>query len=423
MGPGLMGFPTPAPAMPTPAVAASSGHAAPLASGSSALPFSQPRLVVLPPPPVLAAAIAPQLASGAAAAAAAAATSAGSTSAPAAELAAALHGSSSGVAAPVATPVHAMPPPTPTPEYHMPIENLQKRMSMAAGPAEGGPFVGLTPKPTPGRWSRPAAATTPGDASASHAAPLFQGAPSAVLVPPSPDVPMADATAPGSQRADSVPRSELGAADTVPRSEFGAADTVPRSEYRKLAEGGADPPPSAAHAPPSAAPSLPTGLRVMDVDPTSVSVIGSSRHEQKEGEHSGSRRKSRKSFTRAVAHPRSPCSRASRAGAAMDARMIISEVCRLLRSLQRRAPRWLALVVSLRPSASASRSCSSASAPLPLCPSAPPPLRPSAFLVSALVPSLPLFATLPLAGRDTHECDAPHGSVRRDGDAALDAAA
>lgn len=65
---------------------------------------------------------------------------------------------------------------------------------------------------------------------------------------------------------------------------FSVADTEPRSEYRLC-------------------PSLPQEVRVAPVD---------------------ARRRSRISFARAVSHPRSPCSRAARAGIEMDAKELLS---------------------------------------------------------------------------------------------------
>ena len=92
---------------------------------------------------------------------------------------------------------------------------------------------------------------------------------------------------PGSALADTVARSDL-QRTMAPQSDGKAAQTA-------------------------------MAMRVEDVEPSSMSTVGSARHES-------TRRSSRRSFSRAVAHPRSPCAIAARAGEAIDAKMIISEV-------------------------------------------------------------------------------------------------
>lgn len=95
------------------------------------------------------------------------------------------------------------------------------------------------------------------------------------------------------------------------------ADTVPRAEYAP------PPPPPPSHAAPTpAGGALPAGMWVESVDDSSVQAIGSARHDGR-----GARKSQpRKSFSRAVAHPRSPCARAARGGIGMDAKAFISEV-------------------------------------------------------------------------------------------------
>lgn len=60
-------------------------------------------------------------------------------------------------------------------------------------------------------------------------------------------------------------------------------------------------------------------IRLGAVDRNALMSMGIARHKEE-------RRKSRKSFSRSVAHPRSPCARAARAGFAVDPRAVIAEV-------------------------------------------------------------------------------------------------
>ena len=173
-------------------------------------------------------------------------------------------GSVAAGAAPLPTPCAAPTPISTSPcAAALPIENLDHRMSLAAAAA---PFVDAhaTPRPSPHGWSRP-----------SRAAPT-----------------------PLSVRA-------------------AGADTVPRAEYAP------PPPPPPSHAAPTpAGGALPAGMWVESVDDSSVQAIGSARHDGR-----GARKSQpRKSFSRAVAHPRSPCARAARGGIGMDAKAFISEV-------------------------------------------------------------------------------------------------
>ena len=64
---------------------------------------------------------------------------------------------------------------------------------------------------------------------------------------------------------------------------------------------------------------MPISMRVENVDASALCAIGAARHD-------ASCRKPRKSFSRSVAHPRSPCSRAARAGFMIDPKVAISEV-------------------------------------------------------------------------------------------------
>lgn len=57
-------------------------------------------------------------------------------------------------------------------------------------------------------------------------------------------------------------------------------------------------------------------MRVEVVADSTMASIGVARHDH-------DRRKSRKSFSRAVAHPRSPCSRAAGAGLGMDPKAML----------------------------------------------------------------------------------------------------
>jgi hypothetical protein len=190
----------------------------------------------------------------------------------------------------------SVPPPTPTPPAAAsPVvaENLNKRMSMVAPTSGAAP---PTPKPTPNAWSKPPAATP-----SSRPPP-----PAAVDMTP---LPSGGQAFTARHRLARTPAHPAAAASTAKASASRStlADTHPRSEY----------------APSSAAPlSVPSAMRVTDVDAKSMSEVGSARHSEGRKE----RRKSRKSFSRAVAHPSSPCSRAARAGFAMDAKSIISEV-------------------------------------------------------------------------------------------------
>ena len=107
-------------------------------------------------------------------------------------------------------------------------------------------------------------------------------------------------------------------------------DTEPRSQYQagRAPMADAAPPPagssSSSHMPPSAAGATSTALalpiRLESVDPMMIDDIGSARHD------ASSWRKSRKSFTRSVSHPRSPCSIAAKQGFVIDPRAVISEV-------------------------------------------------------------------------------------------------
>ena len=97
------------------------------------------------------------------------------------------------------------------------------------------------------------------------------------------------------------------AAATDPRSEYalsGKADTQPRAEYT-LRNRSSD-----AQALAKASGSKRArGAAVKEVESDALEALGSGRHE---------RRRSRKSFSRSVLHPRSPCARAARAGISMD---------------------------------------------------------------------------------------------------------
>ena len=80
-------------------------------------------------------------------------------------------------------------------------------------------------------------------------------------------------------------------------------------------------PPAAADAPCTTL-AVPLPMRIEPVESNAIDDMNSARHD-------AARRKSRKSFSRSVAHPRSPCARAARAGFAVDPRAVISEVAGL----------------------------------------------------------------------------------------------
>ena len=238
------------------------------------------------------------------------------------------------------------------------VVNLGQRMSMAGGPSPG---------PQTRRAAAAAASTDTASAafaSAASAPPLTAAKapkPKAVCetpdwlsfaahdvglasaeklpmlppVPPTPEVqttPMPDAaagaaavaaaSAPPSTQPDTVPRAEYGGAAAQAGADTTQPDTVPRAEYA-AARTAEEPPP-----PPSAAASVASATRsrratpapssiltVADVDEVLASEMGNARHQ---------RRVSRKSFSRAVSHPRSPASLAASSGIAMDAKGALS---------------------------------------------------------------------------------------------------
>jgi hypothetical protein len=159
----------------------------------------------------------------------------------------------------------------------MPVENLSQRMSAAAPSA--------TPKPTPGKWAkadRKGAAWAP--------APTPMGAFMAAATP-------------------------SGAAA------FGRREHLARTPAHPSAAGSsaaAEEAPAPSSQPMTLGHPLPAGFRVESVDSAAVGAIGSARHQDDK-----KRRKSRKSFARSVAHPRSPCARAARAGMGMDPKAAI----------------------------------------------------------------------------------------------------
>ena len=280
------GAPPTAAAASTASVASGAAAAIPT---PSALPFSQPRLVAHPPPRQLAAAVASHLAA----------------SRPEGSQPVAMTPMGSAGLAPTTA---AQVAPTPTPIANV-VENLDMRMSMAAAAAAvaqtPGPSPKLSVRPTPGKWSRAGGEAGPSPVPESA---LMSGATPHPSAPPS--VPPSGGEAafqprPMLSRTPAVPPAAP-LPDTVPRA-TPLPDTVPKSEYRTVASAG----------PLSA---LPSGLKLADVDGAALSEIGSARHQDP------SRRSSRRSFCRSVAQPRSPCSRAARAGSAMDARSLISEV-------------------------------------------------------------------------------------------------
>jgi hypothetical protein len=280
---------------------------------------------------------------------AAAATDAAAPAVPAAPAAPA---APSAPAAPAA-PADAAPPASPDGSI---VANLGQRLSMAAGPSPG---------PQTRRAAAAAAATASTDtASAASAPPLTASKapkPKAVCetpdwlsfaahdvglasaeklpmlppVPPTPEAqttPMPDATAgaadaaaasaPASIQPDTVPRAEYGGAAAQAGADTTQPDTVPRAEYAaaRTAEE-VPPPPSAAASVASATrsrratPAPSSILTVADVDEVLASEMGNARHQ---------RRVSRKSFSRAVSHPRSPASLAASSGIAMDAKGALS---------------------------------------------------------------------------------------------------
>ena len=266
---------------------------------------------------------------------------------------------SAALAAPAAAalPLEADAAPPASPDGSI-VVNLGQRMSMAGGPSPG---------PQTRRAAAAAASTdtaSAASASAASAPPLTAAKapkPKAVCetpdwlsfaahdvglasaeklpmlppVPPTPEVqttPMPDATAgaaavaaasaPPSTQPDTVPRAEYGGAAAQAGADATQPDTVPRAEYA-AARTAEEPPP-----PPSAAASVASATRsrratpapssiltVADVDEVLASEMGNARHQ---------RRVSRKSFSRAVSHPRSPASLAASSGIAMDAKGALS---------------------------------------------------------------------------------------------------
>lgn len=179
-----------------------------------------------------------------------------------------------------------------------------------------------TPMPPPPYRAAPSYPASSPAYVASTPGPSGSGAAAYSLLPTSTPMPMSGES--------SAPPSSIAAADTIPRAEYARGAEVGggagflRSEMLARTPAGAPAqprvPPASVPLPPADTPmppaTLPPGMRTRDVDAVAVSAIGSSRHQK--------RRQSRKSFARAVMHPRSPCERAARAGVGADAKAALS---------------------------------------------------------------------------------------------------
>lgn len=164
------------------------------------------------------------------------------------------------------------------------IENLERRMSMVAPPASPSSHYELRSRTTPQSRSRPSQATAPQP-------PAAQSATCDAYIPTPLPV-----------------RLTEGDADTVPRPEYGlrggttdVSARIDGSARRQSLRSGRAQPQSAS-------------VKFDAVDHETLDVIGTSRHE---------RGRSRKSFSRSVAHPRSPCPRVVRAGIVMDPKVAL----------------------------------------------------------------------------------------------------
>ena len=254
-----------------------------------------------------------------------------------------------------------MPPAAPTPvpggsggSSETPIANLNQRLSHAAAhgtPAGASHAAAAAATPadgangTPG-WLRgaahhvglekpAAAAPAPAAPAAPTPAPFAATPVPGARAAPSINPPSLPSSVPGGHGGAApfgTPAPFAAMADTVARPEYGggvgyaaAADqaagaaTVPRSEYAAPRYA----PPTAPHGGTASAtagatpfPGAPGSiLTVRDVAASDVSVLDSARHQK---------RSSRKSFSRAVSHPRSPASRAANRGISMDAKQAVS---------------------------------------------------------------------------------------------------
>lgn len=241
-----------------------------------------------------------------------------------------------------ASPVGVSVPPTPRPDAlapssvaapspgMTPMMVVRAPKSQPVAEAATPVRAASTPMPPPGASAPALHRTDPNQPAsspvlvASTPGPSAYGTASYSLLPTSTPMPMS--------RESSAPPTSIAAADTIPRAEYArgavgggaGACGFARSEVLARTPAGAAVPASgppasvplpAADTPmPSAA--LPPGMRTRDVDVLAVSALGSSRHQK--------RRQSRKSFARAVLHPRSPCERAARAGMGVDAKAALS---------------------------------------------------------------------------------------------------
>ena len=197
----------------------------------------------------------------------------------------------------------------------LPVADLSSRMAGAAAPSASG-STPVVQQPTPGKWS---------SALGSGPAPMDTAAPKGTAVPmdieptpsaafkPTKALPRTPAAGAGSSAAAEPHGCASGASSVLPspRKTDYKADTVPRSEYRP-------PVPTSASGP---MPLALAGVRVEVVDADAIGAIGARRDGV-----SGGKKPPRKSFVRSVVHPRSPCSRAARAGIDMNPKSAISEL-------------------------------------------------------------------------------------------------